>query len=169
MPVTELSHIFIIQPRKGFRTYGEYRSAFVDVLKLMFAWIEGLPSDKPWAIEVRRHIKKRSNPQNSALWGCAYKFISQETGNAPEDLHQFFCGEFWGWRVEHIIGTKKKKPIRTTTTGEDGKRDVISTEELSEFYESIQRLCAEALDLVVPDPDPDWKTRMKGEEYVEKT
>ena len=116
----------------------------MDVLKLMFAWIEGLPSDKPWAIEVRRHIKKRSNPQNSALWGCAYKFISQETGNAPEDLHQFFCGE-------------------------DGKRDVISTEELSEFYESIQRLCAEALDLVVPDPDPDWKTRMKGEEYVEKT
>ena len=152
---------FIIQPRKAYQNDDEYLEGKRAAIRQVIQFVGILPRDKPWVIEIKRLIKERSNPQNAALWGCAYKFLSTETGNDPEDLHTYFCGEHFGWKLEHVMGTQKRKPIRTTTADENGKRDVISTEALSDFYDFIQRRSAETIGLQVPDPDPDWKKRMK--------
>jgi hypothetical protein len=135
-----------------------------------------LPSDKPWesaittmlrfvhaldhskahVITVDRLRRERSDLQNRALWGVAYKTLSQETGNEPEDLHTYFCGEYFGWEEFDIMGQPRKRPKRTTTKDERGNRDVVSTEVLSDFYGFIQRRAAETVGIYVPDPDPEW-------------
>lgn len=53
------------------------------------------------------------------------------------------------------MGRIKMKPFRTTTRDDKGKRDVISTLEMADFYAFIQRKSAEN-GFDVPDPDPDW-------------
>ena len=106
-------------------------------------------------VRIGRQQKERSDLQNRALWGCAYKALQRQTGNDVEDLHTFFCGAFWGWKTETIMGEKRRKPRRTTTKNEEGKRDVVGTMVMAEFYEFIQRRAAEN-GYDVPDPDPAW-------------
>jgi hypothetical protein len=98
----------------------------------------------------------RSSLQNRALWGVAYKTLYEATGNDPEDLHAYFCGEFFGWQEYEVMCQRRKRPVRTTTTDENGSRDVISTVQLSAFYAFIQQRSAETVGVFVPDPDPRW-------------
>jgi hypothetical protein len=110
---------------------------------------------KKLKITVEPDHAKRSDLQNRALWGCAYRHLEEQSGNEPEDLHEYFCGEFWGWKKVEVMGQWRKRPIRTTTKNEHGDRDVIPTLLMAEFYEFIQRRSAE-VGFDVPDPDPDW-------------
>lgn len=120
--------------------------------------IMGLPVAKGWRVTVEEAKKPRSNEQNNALWGVAYEAIRKATGNDPQDLHDYFCGERYGW-VEHtMFGKRKRKPRRTTTTDENGNRSVLSTAEFMDFYAFIQQRMAE-FDVQVPDPDPAWREK----------
>ena len=124
-----------------------------DIVKAdVCAFIDRLPTDKPWLIDITKLVKKRTNPQNRMLWGLAYKVMAKESGYAPEAIHDLMCGEFFGWKVCDMFGRKKKEPSRTTTHDESGKRDVIDTETLSEFYLSIQVFAAEN-GIYIPDPN----------------
>ncbi len=121
---------------------------------ISFLW--SLSSTKKWKIVITEWRKDRTDEQNHALWGVAYKTLQNATGNDKDDLHTYFCGEFWGWKECNIMGKKRLKPRRTTTTDESGRRDVISTLQLSEFYAFIQQRSAETVGVYVPDPDPLW-------------
>lgn len=125
--------------------------------------IVDLPRDKPYLVEVTKLVKKRSNLQNAALWGVAYKTISQEAHYKPEDAHNLMCGEYFGWREVRIFGKLKKEPIRTTTKDDEGNTDIISREELGKFYLFIQSFCSE-FGVDIPDPKKDWfiSTNEKG-------
>lgn len=122
----------------------------------LLGFLSTLRADKEYAVTIGEVKKERSDVQNRALWGCAYKTLRDATGNDPEDLHTYFCGEYFGWEVREVMGMKKKYPKRTTTTGYDGKRDVITTLQLSDFYAFIQQRAAETVGVYVPDPDPMW-------------
>jgi hypothetical protein len=122
----------------------------------LFTFISSLDATKEWAVTVGRVKKERSDLQNRALWGCAYKALHEATGNDPEDLHAYFCGEFFGWAEYTVMNRKRLRPRRSTTKDEHGKRDVISTRDLSDFYAFIQRRAAETVGVFVPDPDPRW-------------
>jgi hypothetical protein len=152
----------VVQPLKAYQSYDHRQEALRQLLMDLAEFIWGLPEDKAWLVEIKRLIKERTSPQNAALWGCAYRHITEETGNDPNDLHETFCGEFFGWKEVEIMGRSTLKPVRTTTVDESGKRDVISTEKLSDFYTFIQAKAAE-YGVNVPDPDPNWKERMKNE------
>lgn len=112
-----------------------------------------LSTAKAWRVKVEEHKRKRSDSQNAALWGVAYKTLRDETGNDPEDMHRYFCGEFYGWVEYEIFGQTRKKPRRTTTTDENGKRNVISTTDFMDFYAFIQQRAAETVGVYVPDPN----------------
>lgn len=114
---------------------------------------------KAWRVTWEVARDSRSDKQNAALWGCAYKFLEKETGNDPDDMHAYFCGEFFGWVEKNVFGRKKLVPKRSTTKDEKRNRDVISTLQFMEFYEFIQRRVAITVGLNVPDPDPNWKQR----------
>ena len=114
-------------------------------------FIERLPMARKWKVVVSLYRKTRSNAQNNALWGVAYPTIRESTGNEAEDLHTTFCGEYFGWVDYVVMGHRRKRPRRTTTTDENGKRDVISTADFMDFYANVQRISAE-FGVYVPDP-----------------
>jgi len=144
---------FVIQPN-------ELRES---VKRNVCAHIDALEADKPWLVTVSRLVKQRSGLQRKALWGVAYKVICDETGYKDQDLHVLLCGEYFGWQVKDMFGNKKRVPVRTTTQDEAGNRDVISRQECGKYYDFIQRFAAE-YSVDVPDPDPAWRFKSKGDE-----
>lgn len=107
---------------------------------------------KPWKA-------RRSDKQNRALFGHAYKVIAAETGLSGrrelEDLHDDFCCRFFGERIVKVMGRPRRYPVRTTTTNEQGKRDVIKGDEFSRFYNDVERIAGEC-GIFIPTPDPEW-------------
>lgn len=122
----------------------------------LMAFLSTLDVTKDFQVTIGLVKKERSPQQNKALWGCAYETLRQATGNDKDALHDYFCGEYFGWDIKDVLGMKKKTPKRTTTTGYNGERDVISTIHLQDFYAFIQQRSAETVGVFVPDPDPMW-------------
>lgn len=104
--------------------------------------VQALPG-KRLKVTVAEAKKRRSDEQNRALWGVAYKALTDATGNDAEDLHEFFLGEHFGWQVTEVMGQKRRTPLRRSSG--------LSTVEFAEFYNFIQRRAAEA-GYYVPDP-----------------
>lgn len=121
-------------------------------------------------ITVEELKPERSDRQRAALFGCAYKALMEQMGlsgaREKDELHATLCGAYWGWRTVEVLGTPRRRPARTTTTNEQGKRDVISMREQLEFYEFIQRQAAE-YGFCVPDPDPAWRIRAEMDAELE--
>lgn len=122
----------------------------------LMAFLSTLDVTKEFQVSIGLVKKERSDPQNRALWGCAYKTLRDATGNDPDDLHTYFCGEYFGWVEYEVMGATRKRPRRSTTKDENGKRDVISILALQDFYAFIQQRSAETVGVYVPDPDPMW-------------
>lgn len=124
--------------------------------------IGALDPSKDWQVEIKPHKEPYSELQRGALWGLAYRILADATGHQPDDLHEYYCGEYWGWIDKEVMGHKFSVPARTTTTGFAGERDVISKLELADFFTFIQAR-ARMKDIAIPDPDPLWKQRMREE------
>ena len=109
--------------------------------------IRQLPHDQHWQIEVKPLKTIRTHSQNDLLWGAIYPPIMEEMGlqgaTEKEELHEFFCGEYFGWNEKTIFGRRKLTPKRTTTKDEDGKTNTLSKVEFAEFVDFIIRKAAE--------------------------
>lgn len=123
------------------------------MIERICAFLKILGTDKDWQVVVERKKRERSNPQNNALFGVAYKVLREFTGHTLDELHSHFCRSYFGEVEYEVMGKLYKRPRRTTTTDENGKRDVLSTLEFCDFYRFVQLQGAE-LGAFVPDPDP---------------
>jgi len=124
------------------------------------AFLGALAGDRSWVVEIKRYTKQRSNDQNAALWGLAYPIMEKATGQDVNAWHEYMLGEHFGWIESNMFGKRKLRPARTTTTGFRGEDAVLSTVEFAEFFDFIQRRCAEN-GIHIPDPDPFWRERME--------
>ena len=124
-----------------------------NVIERIGRYLLALPADKAFTVLVEPYKRTRSDPQNNALWGVAYATLQDATGHDKDDLHEYFCGEFFGWHPRTVMGKKKLSPKRTTTRNAEGKRDVISTAMFMDFYAFIQQRAAETVGVYVPDPN----------------
>lgn len=103
----------------------------------------------------------RTPPQNRYWWAVPMELLHQATGYEKEELHEWFCGSRWGWIDRRCPKTPanprgiESKPIRTTTTNENGEPDICSMEDFTAMWAHAQRLGAKH-DTIIPDPDPDW-------------
>jgi len=126
------------------------------VLENAIAFLRMLPDGKAWQLTVEPYAKPRTDDQNAALWAVAYPplmdFMGLRGDDARKQLHWFLCGEFFGW-VDLPMG---RKPRRTTTKDEHGKRSKVDTKTFADFYSFVQQKGAE-LGVFVPDPDPFWR------------
>lgn len=111
--------------------------------------MQALPG-KELRVEVSEYRKRRSQDQNAALWGVAYKTLHDATGNDADDLHTFFLGEWAGWETIDVMGQKRRVPLRRSSK--------MTTVEFSEFYAFIQQRSAETVGVFIPDPDPMYGT-----------
>lgn len=116
------------------------------------AFIDRLPDTKSWQVEVKEYRKTRSGAQNNALFGVAYPAICKETGYDPDEIHHAMCRKFFGTVDVDVMGETVTRPVRTTTTDADGKRDVLSAGDFADFYAMVQRVGAEC-GIDVPEPD----------------
>ena len=112
-------------------------------------------STRTLKVTIEDVTKERSDAQNNALFGVAYKALSEFTGFTAPELHDVFLRAYFGEVEKTVMGVTTKKARRTTTTDEDGKRSKLSTVEFNAFYSFIQQKGAE-IGCWVPDPDPMW-------------
>lgn len=137
-------------------------------LELAASVLAGL--DEAWAWKVRIQVARneRSEAQNAYLWGVPYRLLMEHTGFEAEDLHEYFCGQVFGWKDKRVPKTPRNPaglesvPVRTTTRDENGDRDVLSWERFSDFVAYIQRFAAMKCGIVVPDPDPQYAEKRKA-------
>lgn len=116
------------------------------------AALSALSKDQPLRITIDKIRNKRSEYQNHALFGIAYKLLSAWTGYTKDELHTVMCKKFYGVKRKEIFGIELDEPVRRTTTDENGDSDVVTTEVFSEFYDMVQREGA-SVGCVIPDPD----------------
>ena len=142
-----------------------------DAIASLSRMLEHFLPGRELEITVEELKPERSDRQRAALFGCAYKALMDQMGlsgaREKDELHTTLCGAYWGWRAVEVLGTQRRVPVRTTTTNEQGKRDVITMRAQLEFYEFIQRTAAE-FGFDVPDPDPAWRIRAEMDAELEQ-
>lgn len=112
-------------------------------------FLDALPRDRAYEIEVREYRPRRSEAQNRYLWGVCYPTILRGGGESlggwtAEDLHEHFLGEHFG--VERLeIGTSVYlKPRRRSSR--------LNKQEFSDYVLFLQRRASE-LGIYIPDAD----------------
>lgn len=132
------------------------------VLKNAHAFLDRLPDSQSWEIEVKRHVKARTDKQRKALFAVAYKAMMEFSGlqgaDDKEELHRFWCGEYFGWTVDAF---GRKRPERTTMKDHAGRQDEISVDEALKFYHFLQQRAAE-VGCFIADPDPFWREHARA-------
>ena len=96
-------------------------------------------------VEVSEFRKRRSQEQNAYLWGVVYKTLTDATGNAADDLHTYFLGEWAGWETINVMGSLRRVPVRRSSK--------MTTVEFSEYVAFIQQRAAETVGVFIPDPE----------------
>lgn len=127
-----------------------------NVLANVHRYLDSLPPTKSWEIQCKRHVKERTDKQNAGLWGVAYPPLERETGHRAIELHDVFCRAVFGEVAVEVMGKTLYRARRTTTTDENGKRDVLPWDEFQKFYAAVQQAGAE-MGVFIPDPDPNWR------------
>ena len=108
--------------------------------------IKVLDAEKDWEVIIRRYRKPRSNAQLAYFWGGVVQTVVEETGNDKNDIHDFLCGEYFGWQECEMFGAKRKKPIRTLTSPEP-----LTVEEMVNFCEWCASRMAQE-NIIIPPP-----------------
>jgi len=110
--------------------------------------VQGLSSDKTWAIEVTEWKKPRTNQQNAFLWGVCYPAILEGGGEAlagwtRDDLHEYFLGECFGWETLEGFGRKRLRPLKRSSA--------LTKQEFSEYLMFLEGRCMD-MGITIPEP-----------------
>lgn len=105
-------------------------------------------------IEVKRHQKKRTPEAQGYLWGVCYPLMSDASGYEKEEIHYAMCCKFFGVKVVEIMGQRYERPIRTTSTNEDGEAEWLGSSDFADFTDFVIREAADWYDVAIPPPTP---------------
>ena len=105
-------------------------------------------------VEIKRHAKKRSPEANAYLWGVCYPLLSDASGYEKEELHYVMCCKFFGTKVVEVMGERYERPVRTTTTNEDGELEWLDSATFAQFVDFVIREGALWYDVAIPPPSP---------------
>ena len=108
----------------------------------LFAEIEGLPA-KRFKVQISEDRRQRSQRQNAYLWGVCYALLHESTGQEPDDWHEYFLGEYFGWETASAGGKEWQRPQRRSSK--------LSTREFTDYVEFIRARAAE-YGIQIPDP-----------------
>lgn len=130
-------------------------------------FLAGLSMTKGWRIEVSEARSQRSIQQCRYLNGVAYKLLGEATGYERDEISEYLCGAYWGWKEKRV--PKKPScpqgvesvPVRTTTTDENGKRAVLGKLDFADYVAFVQRFAAQK-GIHIPDPDPEYEREQEA-------
>lgn len=132
-------------------------------LRLALTILSSLDELVAWKVVVEPVKNVRSASQNAYLWGVPNKMISDKTGYEATEVHEYLCGQYFGWKDKKVPKTPRNPegvesvPVRTTTTDAEGKRCVLTTMQFQDYVDFVQRFAAQKLQIIVPDPDPGYQ------------
>lgn len=115
------------------------------ILKLPI--VAGMPI---FEVQIQKYRKIRSYRQNKLYW-MWLNIISDYNGDDPDDLHQFFKGEFLGYETRDVFNRPTAIPISTTG---------LSTKKFSEYLDKIEEHAGK-FNIVLPHPQ-DYKWIMNN-------
>jgi len=122
---------------------GTPKSAIVNSVAVL---VRQLDESRAWVVTVEEFRRPRTNQQNAFLWGVVYPCVI-EAGNlegwTPNDLHEYFLGECFGWETLEGMGRKKVKPVKRSSR--------LNKQEFSDYLEFISAKCAD-MGIVIPEP-----------------
>jgi len=123
---------------------GTPKSAIVNSVAVL---VRQLDESRAWVVTVEEFRRPRTNQQNAFLWGVVYPCII-EAGNlegfTPNDVHEWFLGECFGWQTLEGLGRKKVKPVKRSSR--------LNKQEFSDYLEFISAKCAD-MGIVIPEPN----------------
>ena len=108
--------------------------------------------ERDWELVIQRHTKKRTPEANAYLWAVVYVLMSEASGYTKEEVHEAMCYGFFGAKVVEIGGVRFKRPLRTTTTNEEGEPEWLGSEEFAQFVDYAIQEAAIHFDVAVPPP-----------------
>lgn len=128
-----------------------------EALIKLAVFLRGFAVGRPVKVQITEYRKVRSNEQNNYLNGVAYKLLSDATGYERDDISEYLCGCFFGWRDVVKPGKKVVQvPIRTTTVDEEGQYAPLDKMAFAEFVGYVQRFGAKH-NVIIPDPDRNFR------------
>ena len=104
--------------------------------------IRWLNVERPWIIEIKRHVRKRSLSQNALYWKWI-GIIANETGNDNDMLHEFFKRKFLTPMTFHVGGEQFEH--RTTTK--------LPTDQFSAYMDKVNAFAGAELGIMLPQPE----------------
>jgi hypothetical protein len=111
-------------------------------------YIDKLPEDKIYEIEISLKRKKRSIPQNRLYW-LWITCISHETGNDKDFLHEYFSEKYLPKKSEIIFNHEIIKPVSTTS---------LDAKQFTDYLDKIQIFASSEQGIILPNPgDIYWK------------
>jgi hypothetical protein len=140
----------------NFIVHPEGDSTRETVLANVHARINELDGKQPWQVSIKRYRKPRTKDSNAYLWSGCYPLAVRELGYTAEEWHEEMCMRHFGKVEVQKPGASEWKPYRTTTTDENGERDVLPGLEFWKFVEFVRQQFALG-GVYIPEPDPFWK------------
>ncbi len=137
------------------------------------AYLAGLTTKKAHRIIIKQEADDRTIQQCRYLNAVPYKLLGDHFGYERDDISEQMCGLYWGWRERKIPPRPNNRrgiedvPMRTTTTDENGERDVLDMKAFWEYVEFLQRFGAK-YSVFIPDPDPSYKHLQREQEQQEQ-
>ena len=117
----------------------------IDKIKFLTI-IQQLKDDVHWIIDIKRYRKRRTLSQNKLYW-LWINCIASETGNRPENIHDYLKNKFLPKRKINIFGEIKEIPFSTTE---------LNTKQFTNYLNSIDAdVSTEGIQLLYPD-DLHW-------------
>jgi hypothetical protein len=108
-------------------------------------FLDRLPKEKAWLVEVSESRPRRSDEQNRYLWGVVYQAITDRLeGWTKEDVHEYCLGECFGWETVEGLGRKRLRPLKRSSR--------LSKTEFVDYVAFIQQRMAEH-GIYIPDPN----------------
>jgi hypothetical protein len=111
-------------------------------------FLESLPRNKAWSVEVREHKPRRTDQQNRYLRAC-YRIVLEKGGEdfggwTADDLHDFLLGEHFGLEHLKVAGRTHTRPARRSSR--------LNKQDMSDYIAFVQQWAAE-LGIYIPDPE----------------
>jgi hypothetical protein len=95
---------------------------------------------------------RRSLVANRYYWGKVIQAIAEETGQAPDDIHDAMCDRFLKHRITlvNVLGQVLDLEVA-------GRSSSLSVAKFYGFVEQVRLFAAEFFGLSIEDPDPEYQ------------
>lgn len=96
-------------------------------------------------VTISKETKNRSNNQNAYYWGVIVKMASDESGYTPDEIHELFLAETFGYHTAQINKTILIIPNKRSSK--------LNTTEFEELCETARMLASKEYNLYIPLPN----------------